>query len=156
MSTPNPIVPANYAKAARELLNNNTRGVLAAISDQMFPYSAMVDFAPLENGDLLFLLSSLAEHTRYLQVNPKCSLFIAPNLNDADAFQKARVTLIGEVEELGRPEASVRTFMRYHPRASAYMVMNDFRFWHFHTESARFIGGFGRMAWVEKSEFELA
>jgi len=36
------------------------------------------------------------------------------------------------------------------------MVMNDFRFWHFHTESARFIGGFGRMAWVEKSEFELA
>ena len=148
--------PTSYARPTRELVANCNRGVITTVSDQMFPYPSMVDYAPLDNGDVLFLLSNLAEHTRYLQVNPKCSLFIAPNLNDADAFQKPRVTLIGEVEELGRPEASIRTFMRYHPRASAYMVMNDFRFWHFHTESARFIGGFGRMAWVEKAEFESA
>jgi heme iron utilization protein len=153
MSTPNPFTPTSYAKPARDLVANNLRGVLAAISDQMYPYNSMVDYAPLANGDVLFLLSNLAEHTRYLQVNPKCSLFIAPSLNEPDAFQKPRLTLVGEVEELGRGEDSIRAFMKYHPRASAYMVMNDFRFWHFHTESARFIGGFGRMAWIEQAEY---
>jgi heme iron utilization protein len=152
MNSPNPAASASYAKPTLELITQHTRGVLAAISDQMFPYSSMVDYAPLSGGDVLFLFSNLAEHTRYLQVNPKCSLFVSPNLNDPDAFQKARVTLVGEVEDLGRPEASIRTFMKYHPRASAYMVMNDFRFWHFHMESARFIGGFGRMAWIDRNE----
>ncbi len=156
MSTPNPFTPNSYAKPARELVSGHTRGVMGAISDQMFPYSAMVDYAPLANGDVLFLLSNLAEHTRYLQVNPKCSLFIGPHLMDADAFQKPRLTLIGEVEDLGRDEESIRSFMKYHPRASAYMVMNDFRFWHFHVESARFIGGFGRMAWIETPEYRAA
>ena len=156
MSNPNPLAPASYARPARDLVATGTRGVVAAISDQMFPYNTMVDFAPLENGNVLFLFSNLAEHTRYLQVNPKCSLFISPNLNDADAFQKARVTLVGEVEELGRTEDTIRSFMKYHPRASAYMMMNDFRFWEFHTESARFIGGFGRMAWIEQAEYRKA
>jgi heme iron utilization protein len=153
MSLPSSFVPASYAKPARELVSGNTRGVMAAISDQMFPYNAMVDYAPLANGDVLFLLSNLAEHTRYLQVNPKSSLFIGPHVYDPDAFQKPRVTVIGEVEDLGRDEESIRAFMKYHPRASAYMVMNDFRFWHFHTESARFIGGFGRMAWIDTAEY---
>ncbi len=153
MSTPNPVSAPNYAKPARDLVANHTRGVIAAISDQMFPYNNMADYAPLANGDVLFLLSNLAEHSRFLQVNPKCSLFIAPNLNDGDAFQKPRLTLVGEVEELGRSEDNIRAFMKYHPRASAYMVMNDFRFWRFHTESARYIGGFGRMAWLEQAEY---
>lgn len=145
--------PTSYARPTRELVANCNRGVITTVSDQMFPYPSMVDYAPLDNGDVLFLLSNLAEHTRYLQVNPKCGLFVSPYLNDPDAFQKARVTLLGEVEELGRDEASIRAFMKHHPRASAYMVMSDFRFWHFHAESARFIGGFGRMAWIETSEY---
>lgn len=155
MNTP-AVAHANYAKLSRELLSSNTRGVLGAISDQMFPYNAMVDYAPLENGDALFLFSSLAEHTRYLQVNPKASLLIAPHLYDTDAFQKARVTIVGEMEDLGRPESAIRTFMRYHPRSSAYMMMADFRFWHFHAESARYIGGFGRMAWIEQDDYRVA
>ena len=156
MSAPSPTSNATYAKPARDLVGANVRGVMASISDQMFPYCAMVDYAPLPTGDVLFLLSNLAEHTRYLQVNPKCSLFVAPSLNEPDAFQKPRVTLIGEVEEMGRSEECIRAFMKYHPRASAYMVMSDFRFWHFHLDSARFIGGFGRMAWIEAAEYRNA
>jgi heme iron utilization protein len=155
MSTPLP-GQQSYAKPARELVHSQTRGVVAAISDQMFPYNTMVDYAPLDDGNVLFLFSGLAEHTRYLQVNPKCSLFISASLNDPDAFQKPRVTLIGEVEDLGRNETSIRQFMKFHPRASAYMMMNDFRFWQFHAESARFIGGFGRMAWIEQPEYSQA
>jgi heme iron utilization protein len=153
MNAPMPMQTGNYAKVTRELVSGNTRGVLGAISDQMFPYNSIVDYAPLEDGDVLFLFSNLAEHTRYLQVNPKASLLVAPNVYDPDAFQKPRVTLIGEMEDLGRPEEAIRTFMRFHPRASAYMVMNDFRFWHFHIESARYIGGFGRMAWIETPDY---
>lgn len=147
---------ASYAKPARELINQNTRAVLSTISDQWFPYASMVDYAPFEDGDLLLLLSHLAEHTRYLSVNPKCSLLVAPNLYDTDGFSKARVTVVGEVELLTRSDELAQLFLKYHPRASAYMVMNDFRFFRFAPESARYIGGFGRMAWIEQDEYRAA
>lgn len=143
----------SYAKPTRTLVIDNTRAVLSTITDQWFPYASMVDYATFADGDLLLLLSSLAEHTRYLSVNPKCSLLIAPNLYDADAFSKARVTVVGEVERLERSEETVALFLKFHPRASAYMVMNDFRFYRFVVESARYIGGFGRMAWIEQDEY---
>jgi putative heme iron utilization protein len=149
MSTPLP----NFAKPARELVHKQHRGVLSTLSDQGFPYSSMVDYAPFENGDLLLLLSKLAEHTRFLLANPKCGMFVSPHLNDPDAFAKPRVTLLGEVAPIERNERVVERFLTAHPRASNYMLMRDFGFYRFQVESIRYIGGFGRMAWIEAEEY---
>jgi heme iron utilization protein len=143
-----------YGAAARTLVDSNSRAALTTISDQMFPYASMVDYAPMRDGDILLLLSGLAEHTRYLQTNPKAGLLVAPHLNDVDAFAKPRVTLLGEVEAVDRTQSLIERFLKFHPKASGYMMMNDFRFFHLYVESARFIGGFGRMAWIAADEYK--
>jgi putative heme iron utilization protein len=143
----------SHAKPTRELVSRHSRGVLATLSDQHFPYASMVDYAPLPDGDVLFLLSALAEHTRFLKVNPKTSLLVAPDLNAVDAFAKPRVTLLGEVEPVGRDREYQQAFLSRHPKAQGYMMMGDFGFFRMLVESARYIGGFGRMSWIEQDEY---
>jgi len=154
MSVTHPLI--SHAKPTRELVTRNVRGVLATLSDQLFPYASMVDYAPLADGDILFLLSALAEHTRYIKVNPKVSLLIAPDLNTPEAFSKARVTLLGEIEPVARDRDCQQAFAAAHPKAQAYMMMGDFGFFRMAVDSARFIGGFGRMSWVEGSDYRDA
>lgn len=142
-----------FAKPARDLVEASSRGVLSTISDQWFPYASMVDYAALPDGDLLFLLSTLAEHTRYIKINPKVGLLIAPHLNDADAFTRPRTTLLGEVEAVERDAHIQKLFLAVHPRAHAYMMMGDFGFYRMSVESARYIGGFGRMSWIDGGDY---
>lgn len=143
----------NFAKPARELVEAGSRGVLSTISDQWFPYASMVDYAALADGDLLLLLSTLAEHTRYIKVNPKVGLLVAPHLNEADAFTRPRTTLLGEVEAVERDPLLQKRFLAVHPRAHAYMMMGDFGFYRMRVESARYIGGFGRMSWIDGGDY---
>lgn len=146
----------SHAWPARELVEHGNRGVLGTISDHWFPYASMVDYAPLPDGDVLLLLSALAEHTRYIKINPKVSLLVAPALNEPDAFSRPRTTLLGEVEAIERDAWHQQQFMKAHPRSNAYMMMGDFGFYRMSVESARFIGGFGRMSWVAGHEYRAA
>ena len=146
----------SFAKPARELVEAGSRGVLSTISDQWFPYASMVDYAALPDGDLLLLLSTLAEHTRYIKVNPKVGLLVAPHLNEPDAFTKPRTALLGEVEAVERDAWVQQRFLAVHPRAHAYMMMGDFGFYRLSVESARYIGGFGRMSWIDGGDYRAA
>lgn len=147
---------SSFALPARELVEAGSRGVLSTISDQWFPYASMVDYAALPDGDVLLLLSTLAEHTRYIKVNPKVGLLIAPHLNEADAFSRPRTTLLGEIEFIERDPWHQQRFLAVHPRAHAYMMMGDFGFYKMAVESARFIGGFGRMSWIDGADYRAA
>jgi hypothetical protein len=64
-----------------------------------------------------------------------------------------RVTLTGNAENIGRPEALVERYARLMPDAASYFELGDFNLWRIHIEAIRFIVGFGKIEWVEPKSY---
>ena len=79
---------------SRKLLRAARVGTLGTVVGGQ-PYATLV--TPATAGDLsvLLLLSSLAEHTRHLTADPRCSLLVAGAAVDANPQTAPRVTLTG-------------------------------------------------------------
>ncbi|MBK6799798.1 MAG: pyridoxamine 5'-phosphate oxidase family protein [Acidobacteria bacterium] len=59
------------------LLNREKNGVLSTLSKKMggWPFGSLTPFAMTAEGDPMFLLSGLAEHTHNIMADPRVSLF---------------------------------------------------------------------------------
>ena len=61
----------------------------------------------------------------------------------------ARLTLIGEAQNVGKDDADLMArYCRYFPESADYFAMHDFSFYRIHIAQARYIAGFGKMGWV--------
>jgi putative heme iron utilization protein len=99
----------------------------------------------------VILISTLAEHTRNLEADPRCSLIVQPYSPDMQVT--GRVTLIGRASRLADKDALGPRYLRHHPQAKAYFAMHDFHFWRIEPVRVRWIGGFGRIHWVEPENY---
>lgn len=157
-----PEVPTpTHAERARTLVEQALTGTLCTQSIQPagYPYGSFVTFA-LDEGRPVYLISALAEHTKNLQSDARCSLLtVEPGqAGQDDPLAYGRVTLVGTAERLPRDgEASAReAFLARHPNAAYYADFDDFGFWRMTVQAARYIGGYGRMSWVEPADWAAA
>jgi len=148
----------SYAEAARTLLSTSKQGVLATLDAYDYPYTSVVELLPLEDGDALFLLSELAEHTKNLKRDPKASLLVATDLGSEHVLAQARLSLLGTLQGDGlEPDTRHReAYLELHPDAASYAKFADFRFYRLHAERAYYIGGFGRMGWADAQSYRQA
>jgi putative heme iron utilization protein len=117
------------------------------------PYASLLLTATEPDGSPIFLISKLALHTKNLAADPRGSLLIDATGTDADPMAGSRITLIGEV----RPTTSAtarRRFLARHPNAG-YADFPDFSFYAFDITSAHFIGGFGRIHDLPRSDLVI-
>ena len=146
-----------HAERARTLVARISTGTLCtlAIEPAGYPYGSFVTVA-FDEGNPVFLVSTLAEHTRNLQRDPRASLLMAEG-GSADPLANGRVTMLGPCTPVEGDGGSARAaFLAAHPNASYYADFRDFAFWKLHVESVRYIGGYGRMSWVTKADWEMA
>ena len=146
-----------HSELARTMVSKIGTGTLCTMSSEPdgYPYGSFVTFAILE-GNPIFLISSLAEHTKNLIASPKSSLLVA-EAGEGNPLALGRVTLIGDCSRMSDEEAdsAKREFLKKHQSASFYVDFKDFYFYRLQVSSVRYIGGFGRMSWVdEQSWFE--
>ena len=145
------------AEAARTLVASSLRGMLSTLrKEDGFPYGSMVDLTPHPEGDVAMLLSSLAEHQKYLEADPRASVLIAPGIAESDALAHPRVTLVGRVEVEENKDALAGPYLERHPEAEPYIGFGDFRFYRLGVEQVRYIAGFGRMGWIGKDPYRAA
>ncbi|MFK7990780.1 MAG: HugZ family protein [Sandaracinaceae bacterium] len=141
----------SHAERARTLVQGTATGTLStlALDPAGHPYGSFVTYA-LEAGSPVFLISRLAAHTQHLRKDPRASLLAAETHAD-DPLANGRVTLVGDAAELARgDDASARdAFLTVHPNASYYADFSDFAFWRMTVRTIRYIGGYGRMSWVD-------
>ena len=71
------------AWAARKLLRAARAGTLGTVTGGQ-PFASLVTPASAPDLSVLLLLSSLAEHTRHLQADPRCSLLVTGAPADAN------------------------------------------------------------------------
>lgn len=137
------------AEAARALVAANAQGLLSTLSSaDGYPYGSLVEYLALADGDLVMLLSDLAEHSKYLAADPRASLLVAPSLGIADALAAERVALLGQATRVADKHEFAQAYLERHPKAAAYIDFADCRFYRLKVERVRYIAGFGRMGWV--------
>ncbi len=143
-----------HAERARTLVARISTGTLCTLADEPegYPYGSFVTVA-FDEGNPVFLISGLAEHTKNLERDPRASLLVAES-GSPDPLANGRVTLLGPCTRVEGVGGSARTtFLAAHPNATYYANFRDFGFWTLHVESIRYIGGYGRMSWVDKADW---
>lgn len=101
----------------------------------------------------------MAEHTQNVIRDPRASLLVTEPVPDgADPLASGRATLLGlvsTVAEDDRPAARDR-YLEANPTSAYYIDFGDFTFYRLDVQSIRYVGGYGRMSWVDASVYAEA
>jgi putative heme iron utilization protein len=144
-------VPATRRRTAgeeaRTLVAQTNVATLATLSDDGMPWASLVSYAALEDGSPVLLVSTLAEHGRNLERDPRASLVVASAEPRKDPLAAGRVTLAGRVARpSGETEAVAReAYLAGVPTAKIYAEFGDFSFYVLEVDRVRWVGGYGRM-----------
>ena len=138
----------DYAEVRRLLRLGGTAALgTHSAAAEGYPFVSSLPYGLDEACRPLFLVSGLAEHTRNLRADPRASLLVLEG--EGGRLDQARVTLLGPVFPVVLDQGTCARYLRYRPEAADYLALGDFRFFRMEPERARFIGGFGRMGWID-------
>lgn len=151
--TDDDVAAPDHAERARTLVAGQRTGALGTLTEDGFPYPSYVTFA-LFQGDPVFLVSKMASHTHNLEGDDRASLLVSEDVAD-DPLANGRVTLVGRCRPTAAAEVR-EAFLARHPEASYYVDFEDFGFYRLAVERIRYIGGYGRMSWVEAEAWQAA
>jgi hypothetical protein len=158
-SPPGPPPPEpSHAERCRTLVADAARGALSTLAADPagYPYGSVASYGLDDRGNPLFFVSLMAEHTQNALRDPRASLLVAEPVPDgADPLASGRVTLLGtlsSVDEADVPVARDR-YLAANPAASYYIDFGDFTFFRLDVESIRYVGGYGRMSWVDAAGY---
>src|SRR6476661_7452212 len=99
-----------------------------------YPYGSFVTVA-FDDGNPVFLISGLAEHTKNLERDHRASLLVAESGSD-DPLANGRVTMLGPCTRVEGDSGSARAaFLAAHPNAAYYADFRDFAFWNLRVKS---------------------
>ena len=149
--------PAEYATLARNWLLSTPHAVLSTTSAQEglegWPFGSVVPFALSPSGAPFLLIAGIAQHTKNLRRDPRASLLVRDPAPNGDPQSTWRLTLLGRMNPLSSGDERIEERMaRYRervPDAPGYSEAHSFEIWEMEPERVRFIGGFGRIAWLD-------
>lgn len=141
---------------ARVLINSKDFGILSTLSLKLdgFPFGSVVPYCLDGEGMAVVLISTIAEHTKNISNDNRCSLTIV--IDSDDVQSGGRLCIIGNMEPLPIEEVDVKErYYRHFPNSKAYSNTHDFSFYRLRPISLRFIGGFGSIHWLDPSDFQI-
>ena len=145
------------AHEARRMLRAHRYGALATLSRKFdgHPFGSITPYLVDHDGSLLILISSLAEHTKNIGYDPRTSL-ITHDQRDPHIQTQGRVTVVGNAMLAANREQAGMRYLRYFPEAQTYLAMHDFSFYRIVPLALRYIGGFGKIHWVNMEDYAVA
>src|SRR4051794_30529553 len=150
-----------HAERCRTLVATQTRGALSTLAADPagYPYGSVATYALDESGNPLFFVSLMAEHTQNALRDPRASLLAAePVPEGADPLASGRVTLLGLLAPVADEERELARdrYLEANPAASYYIDFGDFTFLCLTVDHVRYVGGYGRMSWVDATAYHAA
>lgn len=151
---------SELAGPARALAARGKLGTLATLSQHLpgFPFGSLAPYALDARGRPLFFLSSMAQHTRNLLADPRCSLFITEPAASGDPQTAERVILVGRTTPAPQEdlEDARERYLAAFPQARQWAGFGDFRFYRLELVSVYYVGGFGVMGWIAPGDYAAA
>lgn len=148
----------DYENKAVELLRNCREGVLSTVSKKFegYPFGSFVTFITGPDRSVIFYASDIAQHTINIKNNSKACLTLF-NLNEGDKQDSSRLSLLGDIKKIEDSSNEVsEKFVDFFPESAQYSKMHDFNFYKLSVNEARWIGGFGKIAWLDNSNWKNA
>lgn len=125
---------------ARRILRAASSASLATQLDGQ-PFASLVTHAVAPDGALLLWLSTMSQHTRQLQQEPRCAVLAQGAPATANPQTAPRVTVTGLAEKIEDAGLKARWLGR-HPYAAQYAEFADFALWRILPQAALLVGGF--------------
>jgi len=156
-----PAIPEpSFSERARTLVYLGRIGSLSTLSRKQpgFPFGSVMPYGLDARGRPLFLISSMAMHTQNLQADPRASLLITQPDSSADPLGASRVTVIGNVLTIPKPEVpeARQLYLDRYANSKYWVDFEDFSFYRMDVLDVYYVGGFGVMGWVPASDYNLA
>ena len=144
---------SEQGQEARHFTRGQLSGVLSTLSKRLdgHPFGSVSPFMLDHAGQPVILISDIAEHTKNIEADPRVSLIVQPYSPDMQVT--GRVTVIGRAERLADKAPLGPRYLRYFPQAAQYFAMHDFNFYRIVPLKVRWIGGFGRIFWIDPDAF---
>jgi putative heme iron utilization protein len=138
---------------ARRLMRAQHNGVLCTHSLRLegYPFGSVAPFITDHAGQPVILISTIAEHTKNIKADPRVSLIVQPF--SMDMQETARITVVGRAVPIDDKDRLGPRYLRRFPQAEAYFAMHDFQFHVIEPVRIRYIGGFGKVHWLEPASF---
>lgn len=136
------------------MLRAHRYGALCTLSLKFdgHPFGSITPYLLDHDGSLLIFISTLAEHTKNIQHDPRVSL-ITHNQDGPHIQAQGRVTVVGKAQLVAEREQVGMRYLRYFPEAKTYLGMHDFSFYRIVPAAIRYIGGFGKIHWIDMAEY---
>ena len=144
-----------YEKLAINLMRNCREGVLSTVSKKYegYPFGSFVTFISGADRSIIFYASDIAQHTINLKNNSKACITLF-NLSEGDKQDSARLSLMGDVKKIDKDVEEISgQFIEFFPESSQYSNMHDFNFYSLNISHVRWIGGFGKIAWLSSTNW---
>jgi heme iron utilization protein len=151
----------SHAERCRTLVASESRGALSTLAadPQGYPYGSVASYGLDDRGNPLFFVSLMAGHTQNAMRDPRASLLVTEPVPDgADPLASGRATLLGllsPVAEDDRLTARDR-YLEANPTSAYYIDFGDFVFYRLDVRRIRYVGGYGRMSWVDAAAYAKA
>jgi heme iron utilization protein len=138
--------PSEAQAQAKHLLRTARTGALATLEQASgAPLTTLVSVASDYDGAPLFLLSTLAQHTKNLAGDARGSLLLTSQAARGDPLNRPRLTVGGRI--LAHPDPTARArFLARNPKSKLYASFADFSMFRLEISAVHFNGGFGRAA----------
>jgi heme iron utilization protein len=118
------------------------------------PFASLVLFAVDVDASPLLLLSDLAQHSRNIAFDPRVSLLLDATRSHPDPLTGSRLTLLGQAMRIDDTRRLAR-FIAHHPSSAGYASFPDFRLYRVLVERGHLVAGFGRIYWIEGTDYLL-
>ena len=88
-------------------------------------------------------------HTQNLQADPRASLLVTQPDAGGDPLGASRVTLVGNVLQVPKPELAEarKLYLERHANSKYWVDFEDFSFYRMDVVDVYYVGGFGVMGW---------
>ena len=145
---------SSYELNAVKLFRSSDSAILSTVSakHEGYPFGRVVTYMSGDCRTAYLYLSDIAQHTKNLNNNSKSCLTIIKI--DSDKQNSERLTLLGDLKlvEKNKFEECSSKYYEFFPKSKEYAKMHGFNFYQFEISSCRWIGGFGKIAWL-KNEY---
>jgi len=155
---------SSEATAVKKLIEQQSFGVLSTYSVDVegFPFGSVTPYSLTENHHPLIFISNIAQHTKNITKDNRVSLIILENMQDGskDPQKHGRASILGRATPLEttgteNEEKYQRYFQRF-PESESYKDTHGFQLYEINPVRIRFIGGFGKIFWLEPEQLLAA
>lgn len=153
----------SFAERVRTLVASEVDGALSTLTADApdvpdgHPFGSVVTYAVDKAGAPLVLMSTMAEHARNLDGDPRASLLVTGSGDGAGRLAAQRATLLGTMAAVPNDEqdAATEAYLAVHPDAF-WARFPDFFVARLHLAAIRYVRGFGEMGWADAAGYAAA